>query len=316
MSKDTRLFIGIVAITTFLVACGGGGGGDNSSSPPGGGGNPPPTQTTGTITSVSNAEIPLGASSGQSMVVWTSNATQPGDVRLRVNGAEVSTQPTSPQGGFAAQVASGEVKVELVTASGQVLDTKTATASCAMGVWRNGVCDKFRYPRFDLVIESLPLNPGDVPILVLKDGKATRLINRTGYEVKPGAGIPLAQTFIYDTVREDGAPLIGAATIETGNQVRTFPINPETNELMPEYTGPLPVGAKAIGGIADTQIDSTYSQYDVVYTGMYIEVPGYGIYYFTGTDQREVRLTRDNFASYSVVMTSQLLRVLHTFVGK
>jgi hypothetical protein len=304
-------FLLIVSFATLVASCGGGGGGDASQPPTSGGGsNPPPPAITGSITSVSNAEIPLGTSSGQSMVAWTSNATQPGDVRVRVNGVEVSTQPASPQSGLAAQVGNGEVKVELVTASGQILDTKTAIASCAMGQWQGGVCAKFGSYRLDLVVESVKV----MPFSSLKDGVATELVNRTGYVVQAGAAYPLGNCGVYDLVRaEDNAPLVSCTTIAAGNLRRTFPVNPATLELLPEYTGPLPAGATLIGGLYGTFGDSPYASFSVGQSGMYLDVPGYGTYYYTNDNQRSLRLTRDGFLTSTEVMSSLGIKVLYSF---
>ncbi len=316
MSRKKQLIafaVGIIA-SLFLAACGGGGGGSEPNPPSGGGGNPPPppVQTTGTITSVGDASIALGASTGQSMVVWTSNATQPGDVRVRLNGVEVSTQPLSPQGGFATQVGHGEVKVELVTAAGMVLDTKTAKASCSMGNWEGGMCAKFGTYRLDLVIESVKV----MPFSSLREGRATELVNRTGYEVQAGAAYPLGNCGVYNRVRqEDNAPLVSCTTIAAGNVRRVFPINPVTLELLPEYAGPLPTGATFVDVPYGNFGDSPYASFNVGQSGMYLDVPGYGTYYYTNDNQRSLKLTLDGFLTNTEVMTSLGIKVLYSFTN-
>lgn len=308
-------FFGLVAVVTALVACGGGGGGSTTPAPVQGGGSTPvvpapaPAAITGSITSVAEASIAFGQGTGESTIVWTSNATLPNEVSVRINGVVVSGQPTSPAGGQKVAVGAGEVKVELVNASGQVLDTKTAQTSCVLGQWQNGLCDRFSFRQLDVVI--LPLTPEQ--FWALKDGQAIPFVNKTGYTPKLGAAIPLGNCVLFDTLREDGAPLFSCTTIETGNQRRTFPVNPLTLEILPEYVGPIPTGARMIDTTYGTYGDTPYHQYDVSNLGMYADVAGYGVYYFTNFDDKRIRLTRDGFKTFTVVKEVEGIRVFYSF---
>jgi hypothetical protein len=229
---------------------------------------------------------------------------------VRLNGNEISSEPSSPAGGLVVQVGGGDIRIELMTADGRVLDSKASSATCVMGYWRNGVCDSFQYKRLDLVVEALRV----MPFHALRDGIAIELLNKTGYEVKEGAAFPLSNCFVYSMLRVDDAPLVGCTTVETGNQLRVFPINPITLELMPEHVGGLPEGV-----IIDRPYgifgDSPHAPFGVGSKGMYIDVSGYGVYYYTNQEPRKLLLTQDNFLTSSLVLESAGIRVLYSFFG-
>lgn len=309
MKTGTKYFL-IVAFLIVTAACGGGGEGVSPTAPSVSGGvNPSPTTVTGSVVSVSNASILFGASSGASIIVWSSNAARAGDVRLRVNGTEVSSQRASPADGLSVQVGNGDVRVELVNASGLVLDTKTASASCALGAWHGGRCDRFRFDRLDVVI--LQVTPEQ--FFALKDGKAIPFVNKTGYSAGPGVAFPLSNCGLYDVVREDGAPLFSCTTPGAGNLRRTFPVNPVTLEILPEYTEQLPSKANLVATVYGTFGDTPYTAYGVWYKGMYIEVPGYGVYYMVSGDDKRIRFTRDGFQTYTTVVEAEGIRVFYSF---
>lgn len=310
-------FLLILTGIFILASCGGGGGssdGAGGGSGVGGGGTTPPvtqqppvTTITGSVTSVTDVAIALNASSGATSIAWTSNGTKAGDVSVRVNGTNVSTQPASPAGGLSVQVGSGNVKVEILDASGKVLGEKMSIASCGMGQWQSGLCAPYRYARLDMVVESVRV----MPFHALKDGVAIPLTNRTGYT--DGAAYPLGNCGFYDKILEDGRPLASCTTIATGNQRRTFPINPATLELMAEYNRPLPAGTILVEIPYGTYGDSPHNAFNVSLKGMYLDVPGYGTYYHTNFDDKYVRLTRDGFKTNTIVLQSLGLKVFFSF---
>ena len=93
-----------------------------------------------------------------------------------------------------------------------------------------------------------------------------------------------------------------------GNLRRYFPINPLTGELMAEVAASvIPTGAVFRATPYGTFGDTPYVQFGITRKAMYIDVPGIGTYYTTGADGVNLRLTRDSFATYTIIATCTAL---------
>ncbi len=130
---------------------------------------------------------------------------------------------------------------------------------------------------------------------------ATQLTNSTGHNTTTTVTSPIDSCGLYDKVLDDGRPLASCVTTGAGNVRRNFPVNPNTKELLPEYTGSVPTGAVLRDVAYGTFGDTPYINQGVTRQGMYVDV-SIGTFYFMGNDPK-LRLTTNNFESNSVIST-------------
>ena len=295
--------LALTAIT--LVACGGGGGGSTPApvvvTPP-----PTPlatvtlTDKTVTVAGVVTKADPIKfgvAVSGNGVTAVTAKVTQTCDGKdvalttstVPVTGGDVTALPVAGEWPSGA-VCTYKLDATATNSGGSASATQVASAFQV----------KFAFPRLNLVVFAD--QSGYLGLINDATGKVTPLINKTGYT----DGIdPIRLCGVYDDLfHPAGMPMATCVTRFVGNTRRNFPINPLTGELMAEYTGAVPAGA-VWRDVNDGNIPApaNHVAHGVFYFGMYIDVPTAGTYFFTGTDQVNLRLTKDAFATNKVIAT-------------
>jgi hypothetical protein len=143
----------------------------------------------------------------------------------------------------------------------------------------------------------------------------TPLQNETGVQV--GLCMLSAGLLGSEAGKYEGLPSVACVQPQLGNIRAVFPVEPVTGTLLPklyEYTA-RPADAEYYAGPYGTFGDSPYVTYGVSQSGMYIDVPGVGTYYYPDSDDTELRLTRDGFLTFELVKAGEHNIVLMTYAN-
>ncbi len=140
-------------------------------------------------------------------------------------------------------------------------------------------------------------------LTVYTSTKIIGLVTPTGIlPVTPSSG-SVSNCGIYDKLSSDGRPLLNCVYSNpavTRVVVATdFVYN--MDNTMSQYFLAVPSGATLRSTVYGTFGDTPYVARGITNKGMYVNSDDGGVYYFTGTDQVNLRVTRDSFVSSQVI---------------
>jgi hypothetical protein len=143
----------------------------------------------------------------------------------------------------------------------------------------------------------------------------TPLKNETGVQV--GLCLLSAGLLGPEGGKYEGLPSAACVQPQLGNIRAVFPVEPVTGTLLPklyEYTA-RPPGAVYYGAPYGTFGDSPYVAQGVSQSGMFIDVPNVGTYYYTDSSDVELWLTRDGFLTSELIKAGEHNIVLMTYTN-
>lgn len=297
--RSIGAFCLLVLIAIGLAACGGGGG---SSTP-----SDPPVTASGSLSGTSGCTVPENGTSCNPTLAWTTkNATGVkvvlGTTTVATTASGTNTTQVVGVGSSTVTLYDGatklaEASVDITCAPGTALTSGTCTIAVA------------RYSEFKLVRLA---DQGGFIGMIMPDGSVTPLKNNSEFTVATtGALAPLAICAIWDTKLVNGWPVVSCQTPGNGGNLRrNFPVDPINGSVEKEYTGVIPAGASMRESGYGTFGDTPYAAYGVTRKGTYLNA-NEGVYFFTGTDSVNLRLTSDGFVTNKVVATCSAIDCFH-----
>lgn len=311
-----------VTFSLFVAACGGGGSGA-ASDPPVGGSTPPTVSITsigpsGQVAPTTPVSYEVKVENADSAAIEVSAVCDGQAVPVNLTGIDKTggTGTATPVSGSFPDGASCQAMVKATaqnadgpaTAEAQVVFTTTPAAPA-----------RIYYERANLVVSGETFSDTGngtlavgYPQLIL----GTTLVplkNETGFQV--GGCMLSSGTLGEEAGAYAGLPSARCLKPSNGNVRAIFPIDPVGQKLLPEYSGSLPAGLVYYAGQYGTFGDSPYVAQGVSQSGMFIDVPGVGTYYYTDLDGNTLWLTRDGFTSSELLQTGQTFKVLMTYTN-